>query len=123
MTFTDEKMERIVANLLRGGVLLSAAVILAGGIGYLAQHGQDVAEYRTFHGETADFRSAEGVLRSLAHWDWRAVIQIGLLLLIATPVVRVGFSIAGFALERDRTYVMVTVVVLAILLVGLFGKP
>jgi uncharacterized membrane protein len=123
MTLTDEKMEQIVANLLRSGVLISAAVISAGGIGYLVQHGHELAAYGTFQGEPPAFRSAAGIVQAALHWDWRAVIQFGLLLLIATPVVRVAFSIAAFALERDRTYVIITTIVFAILLYGLIGKP
>jgi uncharacterized membrane protein len=41
-------------------------------------------------------------------------------LLLATPVIRVAFSIIGFAIERDRTYVAITSVVLATLLVSAF---
>jgi uncharacterized membrane protein len=44
-----------------------------------------------------------------------AVIQLGLLILIATPVARVIFSLVGFVLERDRVYVAITLAVLAIL--------
>jgi len=50
-----------------------------------------------------------------------ACAQAGLLVLIATPVVRVMASVVGFVLERDRLYAAITIVVLAILLVSLFG--
>ena len=52
----------------------------------------------------------------------RGVIQLGLLLLIATPIARVAFSVVGFALERDRMYVVFTLIVLAILLYSLLGS-
>jgi uncharacterized membrane protein len=52
----------------------------------------------------------------------RGLIQLGLLFLIATPIARVGFSIVGFALERDRMYVIFTLIVLAILLYSLLGS-
>ncbi len=122
MTLSDEKMEQIVANLLRCGVILSAAVISIGAIGYLVRHGQELPAYHTFHGEPPEYRSATGIVQSAAHGHFRAVIQFGLLLLIATPVARVAFSIAAFAVEKDRTYVVVTAIVLAILLFSLIGK-
>jgi uncharacterized membrane protein len=50
------------------------------------------------------------------------LIQLGLLLLIATPIARVGCSIVGFAIERDRMYVAFTLIVLAILLYSLLGS-
>ena len=51
----------------------------------------------------------------------RGLIQFGLLLLIATPVARVAFSVAAFAIQRDRLYVVVTLIVLAILTYSLAG--
>ncbi len=55
------------------------------------------------------------------HGDGRAIIDIGLLLLIATPVMRVVFSMVAFALEKDRLYVALTLIVLVILLLSLLG--
>ena len=46
----------------------------------------------------------------------QAIAQLGLLILVATPIVRVLASLVGFALEGDRLYVAITAVVLAILL-------
>jgi len=51
----------------------------------------------------------------------RSIIQLGLLLLIATPVARVAFSVLAFAWQRDRTYVIVTLIVFAILIYSLTG--
>jgi uncharacterized membrane protein len=46
---------------------------------------------------------------------------LGLLLLIATPVARVAFSVLAFALQRDRTYIFVTLIVLGMLIYSLTG--
>ncbi len=51
----------------------------------------------------------------------RSVIQLGLLLLIATPIARVAFSVVAFAVQRDRVYVGLSAVVLAVLLWSLSG--
>ncbi len=115
----DQRIEIIVANLLRAGVLLAATVVLIGGIGYLGHHGQEVPEYRVFHGAAAKYRSIGPMAAAAAQMDWRAVIQLGLMILIATPVARVGFSLVAFGAERDRTYVVITAIVLAILIYGL----
>ena len=119
--WSDQKMENIIGNLLRTGVVLSAAVVLIGGAIYLARHGSEPAEYRTFHGEPADFRTVSGIFRQVFRWRGRGIIQLGLLLLIATPVARVAFSVWGFAKERDRMYVGFTLIVLGILLYSLLG--
>jgi uncharacterized membrane protein len=119
---TDLRLEKMVAVLLRTGVLLAAAVVLGGGMCYVMQHGSEAAGDHSFHGVAAEYRIPRGILTAAAQGDCRGIIQLGLLLLIATPVMRVGLSLVGFAVERDRTYMVVTAIVLAILLLSLIGR-
>lgn len=116
---TDEQMERIVGNLLRGGVMIAAFLVFLGGIFYLFSSGADLADYQAFKGEPAELRSVYGILTEVLSRRTSGVIQLGLLFLIATPIVRVAFSILAFALQRDRTYTIVTLVVFAILIYSL----
>ena len=114
--WNDQRLERIISILLRTGVILSAVIVLLGGAGYLVRHGDEPANYHSFHSAPENYRSVRAILHSMEPSNWRAIIQFGLLLLIATPIGRVAFSLAGFALERDRTYVAITSIVLAVLL-------
>ncbi len=116
---TDERMDHLIGGLLRGGVILSAAVTVAGGLWHLAQAGGEVPQDRIFHGEPADLRSVGGVLHGVAAGNSACLIQLGLLLLIATPIARVAFSVYAFASEGDRTYVVITLIVLAALAASL----
>jgi len=117
----DPRMQATVGNLLRVGVLLAAAVVLAGGVLYLARHGAEVPDYRVFRGQPAYLKSLIGIVRSALALDPRGVVQLGLLVLIATPIARVAFAAVLFAFERDRTYVLVTLLVLSLLLKSLTG--
>ncbi len=119
--WTDEQMEQVVGNLLRIGVVIAALVVLAGGVLYLIRFGSNLPHYAVFSGEPADLRSVSGIIRNILQLHSRAIIQLGLLLLIATPVARVAFSILAFALQRDRTYVVVTLIVLGVLIYCLTG--
>ena len=119
--WTDRRVETIVGNLLRIGVVLSALVILAGGVVFLVRHGTDPANYRIFRGEPSDLRHVRGIVRTAAALRGRGIIQLGLLLLIATPIARVAFSLFGFAEEKDRMYMAFTAIVLIILLYSLVG--
>jgi len=119
--WTDERLEGLLGNLLRWGVISAAAVVLLGGVVYLARHGSERPLYRIFRGEPSDLKTVPGILGDAWNGRGRGLIQLGLLLLIATPVTRVILSLGVFAIQRDRRYVLITLAVLTILLYGLFG--
>lgn len=115
----DQRLENLIGQLLRAGVLLAAALVLAGGVAFLIQHPGAQVDYRHFVAGGPDIRTVAGVTRSAFALDSRGIIQFGLLLLIATPVARVVMAVVGFGLERDWMYVVVSTIVLAVLLVSL----
>ncbi|MGP0074840.1 MAG: DUF1634 domain-containing protein [Bryobacteraceae bacterium] len=117
--WSDQRLEIIISVLLRTGVLLSAAVVLIGGICFLSKYGHEQPEYHVFHGTAVSYRSISGVIHAVGPSNCQAMIQLGLLLLILTPIARVAFSLAGFALEHDRTYMVLTTIVLLILIYSL----
>lgn len=119
--WSDHKIEVVVGNLLRTGVLLSAFVVTVGAAIYLVRHGPSPMAFQVFRGEPADLRSLHGIVRAAMAFSGRGIIQLGLLLLIATPVVRVAFSIFAFAKERDHMYVVFTAIVLLVLLYSMLG--
>ena len=116
---TDQRLEQMVGMLLRVGVMLSALVVIAGGAWWLAERGGAAPPYHEFRGEPAYLRHPAGLVKSLAHPRPEAVIELGLMLLIATPVARVALALAAFAVERDLTYIAITFVVLALLVYSL----
>jgi uncharacterized membrane protein len=118
--WSEKKVELVVGNLLRTGVILAAVVVSIGGALYLVKYGTTTPHYETFHGVPADLRSPSGIVADAIALRPRGIIALGLLLLIATPVARVAFTIFAFFMEKDATYVGVTVVVLAVLLFSLF---
>ena len=120
-TWSDRRIEQALGNLLRAGVLLSGFVVLCGASIYLVRHWSAVADYRVFRSAPSEYRSIGGVVRGAMTLRGRGIIQLGLLLLIATPIARVAFSVWGFAVEHDRMYVGFTLIVLALLLFSLLG--
>jgi uncharacterized membrane protein len=119
--WTDTQIDTIIGNLLRIGVVIASATILVGGMIYLTRHSAAQPNYRVFNGEPADLRSLTGIAQDALSFSGRGIIQLGLLLLIATPVARVIFSIMAFAAQRDPIYVIVTLIVFAVLLYSLVG--
>lgn len=121
MEWNDDRVDQTLGTLLRAGVLLAASVVFAGGVWFLARYGWSAPDYRNFRGEPADLRSVGGILGNAVRGRPTNLIQLGLLLLIATPIARVAFSVFAFAARRDRMYVSITLVVLAVLFSSLFG--
>lgn len=117
--WTDYKLEQIIGNLLRAGVVLAAIVVLAGGIIYLMHHGGNHADYHQFKGVQPQLRSMDGVIHDALALDSAGIIQLGLLLLILTPIARVVFSAIGFVMEGDRMYLVITLIVLGVLIASL----
>jgi uncharacterized membrane protein len=121
--WTDERLDRALGNLLRSGVLLATAMIVFGGVIYLARHGADTPAYGVFRGEPEDLRGVAGIVRAAGRGSGRGLVQLGLLALVSTPVARVVFSVGAFLVRRDRAFVVITLVVLWLLLYGLIGGP
>src|SRR5262249_17856067 len=119
-TTSDERVEQAMGNLLRAGVLLAAGVVLLGAALYLLRHGGEPTDYKVVRGQPAAVRSPVGVILDALDGRARGLIQLGLLLLVATPVARVAFAAYAFARQRDHTYVVLTLIVLAVLLYSLF---
>ncbi|MBV9389847.1 MAG: DUF1634 domain-containing protein [Chroococcidiopsidaceae cyanobacterium CP_BM_ER_R8_30] len=119
--WSESLVEQSVSYLLRAGLVIASSTVLVGGVLYLIRHGLEPAEYQVFRGEPFLFRSPNGVVTAVSLGSSRGIIQLGLLLLIATPVARVAFSLLAFLLQRDLTYVIVTLFVLAGLTFSLIG--
>ncbi len=118
---TDTSIERMVSVLLRTGVLISGLVVFLGGVYFVIRHAGEKVDFHTFKGEPSIDRILHQIVMGAVDLRARSIIQFGILLLIATPILRVAFSLVGFAMERDRAYVLITSIVLAILLYSLIS--
>ncbi|MBN9656769.1 MAG: DUF1634 domain-containing protein [Acidobacteria bacterium] len=121
MAPSDLKLQQIISATLRGGVIVAASAGLIGGLLYLFSR-PPVPMFATFTGSGTPYASPSEVLRLAfaAHGEGLearglAIAQLGILSLLLTPILRVAFSIVGFAMERDRTYVLITAAVLVAL--------
>src|SRR5260370_34795305 len=118
---TEQRMGEIMGRLLRTGVILAAAFVLAGGVVFLVRHPEPVTNYRVFQGEPEELRTVSGIFHEALALRGRGLIQLGLLILIATPIARVAFSGVAFLYRRDWRYVVVTLIVFALLVYSLLG--
>jgi uncharacterized membrane protein len=118
----NRRTEKFIGALLRTGVILAALIVLTGGVLDLFRSSAPATNYRVFQGEPAELRSLTGIVHAAREFNGRALIQLGLVVLIATPIARVVFSLFVFLYERDWTYVLIILVVLGLLLYSLSGR-
>jgi len=118
----DRKLEVVIGHTLRIGVVTAATIVFLGGVYYLIENGFTTPHYDTFRAAPMPSDNLAGMARNIRALNSYGIIQLGLLVLIATPILRVIFSVIAFALERDVLYVVATLIVLAVLLYSLLGK-
>ena len=121
LSISEHRLEIFIGNLLRAGVLSATAVVLAGGLWYLISAGHQAFARTVFRGEPAQLRTLGGILSGFLNGDGRGLIQLGLLILLATPIARVVLSLGAFGVQRDRMYVIITAIVLLTLGYSLTG--
>ena len=126
--WAEKDVELYIGKLLRYGVMLSCAITLFGGVIYLYQQQGTMPDYsptpsgEPFKGVTEYLRELKTILPRIAELDGAAIIQLGVIVLIATPVIRVAFSAIAFLIEKDYMYVTITLIVLAIIILNMiFG--
>jgi uncharacterized membrane protein len=112
----DADLELVIGQLLRYGVILSSVIVAAGGVVYLYRHGAEQPRFSQFKGEPDKMKSLSPMWQSILRGEGRPLIQLGLCVLIATPIARIALSIIGYLLEKDYLYLVLTLVVLTIIL-------
>jgi uncharacterized membrane protein len=120
----ESRIQRNMTAVLRWITVVAGVVILVGGVLLLLRHGNAPTAFHTFMGEPDSLRSVPQIAMGALQGHALAIVQLGILLLIITPVLRVLFVGIGYLIERDWMYVTVAGIVLAVLGSSLLGhKP
>lgn len=115
-SFRDKDLQLFVGNILRLGVIISMAIVAIGLSLYLIQHGHTANDYSIF--VAGDF-SFNQFFQDLFHGKSEAIIGLGVICLIFTPIMRVLFAIIGFWLEGDRRYTVISIIILVIIIISM----
>jgi uncharacterized membrane protein len=119
--WSDRDVDVIISNILRGGVITSSVFVLIGGVIFLMHHGFEQPHVSVFHGEPYWLRQPLSIVKVAFTGKGAALIQVGVLLLLATPFMRVAFSALAFCKQRDWVYVGIALIVLSALTFSLFA--
>ncbi len=117
--FKDVDMQAIIGWILRTGVIFSMAIVVIGGILFVYRHGHSIPDYHVFKSVPYFIHNIDGIADGVFHLKGQAIIQAGIVLLIATPIIRVAFSAIGFILEKDYLYTFITLLVLLIIVISM----
>jgi uncharacterized membrane protein len=120
----DTKLQRLIGATLRSGVIAASLTGIVGGAIFLVVHGGQPVTFHSFAGANPAYSSPRQIIRqALAPIGnanrGLAIAQLGIVILLLTPIIRVAFSVIGFAMEKDRLYVAITCIVLATLMASL----
>ncbi|HEX7381231.1 MAG TPA: DUF1634 domain-containing protein [Nevskiaceae bacterium] len=118
--WSDTRVDHAIGLVLRLGVVISAIIVLFGAVLYLLHHGGGLPDYRVFHRASANLINFPDLFAGAAALNGIDIIQIGLLVLIATPMSRVVLAAYAFFRQRDLLYVLVSAVVFAVVMVSVF---
>jgi uncharacterized membrane protein len=121
VTTPPRPLETAVSRILRAGVLAALLASIAGALLHFLHHPADRVSFATFTGVDPALASPIAILRRAARADGLALMQLAVLILIATPVVRVLASLVTFAILRDRLFTLASLLVLLMLALGLGG--
>jgi len=119
--WADKDVEILMGTLLRFGVIFSGIVVIAGGMIYLVRHGHEEPAYRAFAGPNARWDNLPSIVRGVCAGHGKELIQLGVVMLIATPIARILFSVLAFLLEKDYLYVGITLIVLGVIVFSMLG--
>ena len=117
--FKDTDIQGIIGWVLRAGVFISMLVVFIGGVIYLSRHSSEHIDYHEFKGVPDFVHTLPGILHGILNGRGRAIIQAGIILLIATPILRIVFSAIGFIIEKDYLYVGISLLVLLIIITAM----
>ncbi|AMR31666.1 hypothetical protein A0256_09645 [Mucilaginibacter sp. PAMC 26640] len=120
--FADQDIEQFIGLQLRYGVVTASLIVLFGGLIYLAQSGQmPLPAYHHFIGVSGGYTSFGQIITGVKNMQAKGVIELGVVVLIATPILRIFFSLIGFIMEKDKMYIVITTIVLTVMMLSIFG--
>jgi uncharacterized membrane protein len=111
----------MLARVLYWGGVGSAAVLVVGLLLLISAGGDSATLAEQLRRPTAIGVAPPGlgeILVAAAHGQATAVVMLGIVLLIATPVIRVIVSVIHFVRQRDQEFTTIGAIVLILLVIG-----
>lgn len=118
-------LDILLATTLRIGVSVACLIAAIGGTIYLLHHGNEpMPDYSTFSytdAHPAEYTTLSGIVQGIAGMNAMSWIQLGVIALLLTPILRVLISLVDFLKERDWLYAAISSIVLTIIIANSIG--
>jgi uncharacterized membrane protein len=119
---TTQDLQNVIGNFLRMGVILSVVIVAIGGIFFLIRHANEKVTFGVFKANQSQYTSIEQILDGLLVLDSLAVVQLGVLVLIFIPIIRVILAIYSFLVQKDYLFVAIGIIILLIITCSLYFR-
>jgi uncharacterized membrane protein len=114
-----ESEYRWMAQVLRGGLVVSLVILVAALLAYALLHPDVSVAQAVTSNPILQFLQLPGLLSGLARGDPAAYLTLGLIALVVTPILRVLTGVYYFARGGERGMQAITLIVLVLLVFGL----
>lgn len=116
-----KRVEEKLSLILRSGLFISIGIVLLGLVVFLFRHGTQMIDYRVFKGEPAEYTTVVSIIQHACDYHGYCVMQLGALVMMLTPIIRVGFCLLVFFYQREYIYILIAATVFFMLLYSFFG--
>ena len=114
----DDKLELLLSNLLKIGVIISGIITFIGAILFLFQHGLEIPNYHDFKPHPFHLSDLNNFFSNIISFQPESIMKLGILMLIATPVLRVFLSLLAYSVQKDYMYILFSLLVLMVMVYG-----
>lgn len=115
------RMEKAMSLILTTGMIISLIFVTIGGGLYLYQSGYENAA-QVFHSGVNFQTTVEQIFISAFSFSPFGIIELGVLMLVATQSVRVGLLVWYYAMKKDRAFTGISLFILAVLIYSFFFR-
>lgn len=117
----DRRVDTILSSILTIGVVISLFLVILGSSLFLISNGKESVDFNLFIGEPSALKEVSQIIQGAWEWDNLSLIQLGILVLIIIPVIRVATCIVIFIIQQDYLYVFISTIVLSVLIFSLLS--
>ena len=114
-----ENVRLVIGRVMYFGISTAMALIIIGGVIFLFLHANDIVSYQQFHGEPRLLTTFTGIIKDAYNLQPAGIIQLGLLTLFFTQILRVALTVWYFIKDKNLLFTSISTFILFVLVASL----